>query len=250
TGRLVSQITGLTVQVNKAIVGENAFAHEAGIHQDGVLKEKLTYEIMTPESIGLSQSTLVMGKHSGRHAFREKLRELGFQLTEQELNLAFEKFKKLADLKKDVFDEDIEALVAEEIFRVKYPDRYRLVSLNVVSGNMTVPTATVQIEVDGQVVQEAGFGDGPVDAAFKAIQKIVSSKSRLARYSVNAITGGTDAQGEVTVRLEEEGRLVMGQGSDTDIIVASAKAYVNALNRLHQRRQVPQDVPLPTAMTP
>jgi len=230
TSRLVSTITGLTVQPNKAIVGANAFAHEAGIHQDGILKEKLTYEIMTPETVGIPRSHLVLGKHSGRHAFKERLKELGYDLEGAELDVVFRRFKRVADKKKVVYDEDIVALVEDEIFRA--PDRYRLINLNVQSGTVTVPTATVQMEVDGRLVQEAGFGNGPVDAAFKTIQKIVKFKGTLVNFSVASITGGTDAQGEVTVKIEQDGHTAIGQGAHTDIIIASAKAFVNALNRL------------------
>jgi len=231
--RLVSRITGVGVQPNKAVVGSNAFSHESGIHQDGLLKEKITYEIMTPESIGIPQSTLVLGKHSGRHAFRDRLKKLGFELTKHELNMAFERFKNLADKKKEVFDEDLEAIMSEEIFRgLKAPEKYKLLNLNFASGTVAIPTATVEMEVNGERIKEAGFGDGPVDAAFKTIAKITGTKSKLLKYSVNSITGGTDAQGEVTVRLEENDNIVTGQGAHTDIILASAKAYVNALNRL------------------
>lgn len=235
SSRLITHITGMVVQPNKAIVGANAFAHEAGIHQDGVLKEKTTYEIMTPESIGLTKSTLVLGKHSGRHAFRDKLKELGYELSEDNLNKAFERFKQLADKKKEVFDEDIEAVVADEILRI--PDKYRIVYVNVVSGTVTVPTATVQLEIDGKLILDSGSGVGPVDSVYKTIVKMTGTKSRLLRYSVNAITGGTDAQGEVTVRLEEGGHTVIGQGAHTDIIVASAKAYINALNKLVYKKE-------------
>jgi len=235
TSRLVSKITGMAVQPNKAIVGANAFAHESGIHQDGVLKEKQTYEIMTPESVGISQSSLVLGKLSGRHAFKERLRKLGFRLSEKDFALAFARFKELADKKREIYDEDIESIVAEEILRM--PDRFKLVYLNVISGNVTVPTATVKMEVDGHVNQEAGFGDGPVDATFKTIKKITRARSKLLQFAINAITGGTEAQGEVTVRLEEKGRTVIGQGADTDVLVASAKAYINALNKLEYRKK-------------
>lgn len=230
TSRLVSRTTGIRVQPNKAIVGSNAFAHEAGIHQDGVLKEKSTYEIMTPESIGVPKSTLVLGKHSGRHAFREKLVQLGYDLSDEHLNVAFECFKQIADRKKEVFDEDIEAIIAEEILRIR--DRYELDFLSVTSGTHLIPTATVQLKVDGRVVKKAEFGDGPVDAAFRAIRSITGDRSKLVRFEVSAITSGTDAQGEVYVRLEEGEQTTLGQGSATDIIVASAKAYVNALNKL------------------
>ncbi|MBI5048698.1 MAG: 2-isopropylmalate synthase [Deltaproteobacteria bacterium] len=237
TSRLISSITGIMVQPNKAIVGDNAFAHESGIHQDGLLKEKTTYEIMRPESIGIAQSTLVMGKHSGRHAFKTRLKELGYELSEENLNKAFERFKILADRKKEVFDEDIEAIVADEILRIEIPDRFKLDKLNVASGTESTPTAAVEMYIDGKHVKEKGVGDGPVDAAYKTIAKMTKTKSKLLRYSVNAITGGTDAQGEVTVRLQEDDHIVLGQGAHTDIIVASAKAYINALNKLEYRKR-------------
>ncbi len=238
TSRLISSITGIVVQPNKAIVGDNAFAHESGIHQDGLLKEKTTYEIMRPESIGIAQSTLVMGKHSGRHAFRTRLKELGYELSDENLNKAFERFKALADRKKEVFNEDIEAIVADEVLRIEIPERFKLDKLNVVSGTESTPTATVEMYINGKHVKEAGFGDGPVDAVYKTIAKITKTKSKLLRYSVNAITGGTDAQGEVTVRLQEDEHIVLGQGAHTDIIVASARAYINALNKLeHKKRE-------------
>ncbi len=230
--RLVSSITGISVQPNKAIVGDNAFAHESGIHQDGLLKEKETYEIMTPESVGLSHSTLVMGKHSGRHAFKERLKELGYELDDDDLNRAFNRFKKVADKKKEVFDEDIEAIVADEVLRIEPPERNRLVSLHIASGTDAVPTAEIEMEIQGRSVKATGTGDGPVDAVYKTIKSLTETKSRLLKYSVNAITGGTDAQGEVGVRLREGDCIALGQGAHTDIIVASAKAYINALNKL------------------
>ena len=235
TSRLVSKITGMAVQPNKAVVGANAFAHESGIHQDGILKEKLTYEIMTPESVGISKSSLILGKLSGRHAFRERLKELGYRLSDADFELAFKKFKELADKKRQIYDEDLESIVVEEILRM--PHRFKLVYLNVVSGNVTVPTATVQMEVDGKLIQEAGFGDGPVDATFKTIQKITRTRSKLHQFAINAISSGTEAQGEVTVKLEEKGYTVIGQGADTDVIVASAKAYLNALNKMEFKKQ-------------
>jgi len=235
TSRLVSKITGMVIQPNKAVVGANAFAHQSGIHQDGVLKEKLTYEIMTPESVGIPKSSIVLGKLSGRHGFSERLKDLGYHLSESDLELAFNRFKQLADKKRDIYDEDIESIVVEEILRVAR--RFKLVYINVVSGNVTVPTATVQMEVDGQLKQEADFGDGPVDATFKTIKKITRTRSKLLQFAINAITSGTEAQGEVTVRLEEKGQTVMGQGADTDVIVASAKAYINALNKMEFRKQ-------------
>lgn len=235
TSRLVSKITGMVIQPNKAIVGANAFAHQSGIHQDGVLKEKLTYEIMTPESVGIPKSSIVLGKLSGRHAFRERLKDLGYRLSESDLQRAFSRFKQLADKKREIFDEDIESIVVEEILRM--PHRFKLIYLNVVAGNITVPTATVQMEVDGKLIQEAGFGDGPVDATFKTIKKITRTKSHLLQFAINAITSGTEAQGEVTVKLEEKGQTVIGQGADTDVIVASAKAYINALNKIEFKKQ-------------
>ena len=235
--RLVSSITGIMVQPNKAIVGDNAFAHESGIHQDGLLKDKETYEIMRPESVGISRSTLVLGKHSGRHAFRSRLKELGYDLTSEDLDKAFDRFKILADKKKEVFDEDIEAIVQDEVLRLEMPDRFRLLKLNVQSGTETQPVAEVEMEADGKAMKEKVTGDGPVDAAYKAIAKITGTKSTLLKYSVTAITGGTDAQGEVTVRLQEEDHIVLGQGSHTDIIVASAKASINALNRLAYKKK-------------
>jgi 2-isopropylmalate synthase len=226
----------MVVQPNKAIVGSNAFAHESGIHQDGVLKEKETYEIMTPQSVGISKSSLVLGKLSGRHAFKERLKELGFRLSEEDFELAFNRFKELADKKREIYDEDIESIVVEEILRM--PRRFKLVYLNVIAGNITIPTATVKMEVDGKLIQEAGFGDGPVDAIFKTIKKITRTRSKLLQFAINAITGGTEAQGEVTVRLEEKGQTVIGQGADTDVIVASAKAYINALNKIEFKKHI------------
>ena len=235
--RLVSMVTGIVVQPNKAIVGANAFAHEAGIHQDGVLKNRMTYEIMEPETIGLTRSRLVLGKHSGRHAFRQKLGELGYDLTKKELDGLFEKFKELADKRKEIVDEDIEVLVAEEIFRV--PDTYELDYLNVVSGTVAVPTATVKLKIRGKEAQNAGFGVGPVDAAFNTIAKMTGTRSRLLRFSVNSVSGGMDAQGEVTVRLQENDLIALGKGADPDIITASAKAYINGLNRLEYLKKNP-----------
>jgi 2-isopropylmalate synthase len=230
TSRLVSKITGISVQPNKAIVGANAFAHEAGIHQDGILKARLTYEIMTPESVGIPKSSLVLGKHSGRHAFRERIKELGYELDEKELTVAFKRFKALADVKKYVYDEDIEMIIMDEIYRI--PEKYRLLHLNVVCGTNTIPVATVKMEIDGSTYQEVATGNGPVDATYKVIKKLTKTSSRLVEFSVTSITGGMDAQGEVFIKLEEKGRRVTGKGVDTDIIVASARAYINALNRL------------------
>ncbi len=230
TSRLISKITGMMVQPNKAIVGANAFAHEAGIHQDGVLKERTTYEIMRPQDIGIPSSKIVLGKHSGRHAFKTRLEELGFNLTEEELNRAFERFKKLADQKKYIFNEDIEALVSDEVLRIA--EVYELIDLDVYSGTKKKPTATVRMKINGQEKEITVSGDGPVDAVYKAITELTGSKAELNKFEIKAITGGTDALGEVTIILEESGHTVRGQGADTDIIVASAKAYINALNKL------------------
>jgi 2-isopropylmalate synthase len=230
TSRLVSNITGMVVQPNKAIVGANAFAHTSGIHQDGLLKDKSTYEIMRPESIGLTQSRLVMGKLSGRHAFREELANLGYTLSDQELQEAFERFKRLADQKKELFEEDLETIVNKAITKV--PERYSLKGLHVESGLEQRPSATVELMMDGRVSKMTGTGDGPVDAVYRTIAALTETKSLLRAYIVKAITGGTDAQGEVSVRVEENGDTVTGHGSDTDIIIASAQAYLNALNKL------------------
>ncbi|MCX7965272.1 MAG: 2-isopropylmalate synthase [Syntrophorhabdaceae bacterium] len=230
TSRLITSITGISVQPNKAIVGANAFAHESGIHQDGLLKSKLTYEIMTPESVGIPKSSLILGKHSGRHAFKDRIESLGYSLTEKELNNAFKRFKALADVKKNVYDEDIEMIIIDELYKV--PEKYKLVYLHVSCGNFTLPTATVKLEIDGNVYQDVGVGDGPVDATYKVIKRLVKTNSKLLKFSVNSITKDMDAQGEVFVKLEEKGKIAIGKGADTDIIVASAKAYINALNRL------------------
>jgi 2-isopropylmalate synthase len=235
TSRLVSSITGMVVQPNKAVVGANAFAHESGIHQDGLLKDKSTYEIMTPESVGLTHHKMVLGKHSGRHAFGSKLKEMGYTLSEEDLNKAFERFKRLADQKKEVFEEDIDVVISEEVYRI--PETYILKYLHVESGSGMTPTALVELEIDGQSVREEGHGDGPVDATYRTMKKLTQETGHLLSYEVKAITGGTDALGEVTVRMEDEGRTVVGQGADTDIIMASAKAYLNALNRLAYRRK-------------
>ena len=241
SSRLVSMITGIVVQPNKAIVGANAFAHEAGIHQDGVLKNRMTYEIMEPRTVGLETNRLVLGKHSGRHAFKDRLSEMGYDMSKEELNCLFVKFKELADKRKELVDEDIEALVAETILRV--PDVYELDYLNVVSGTVVVPTATVKLKVKGEEMQSAGFGSGPVDATFNTILKMVGSQSKLLRFTVSAITGGTDAQGEVTVRLMEGSLVALGKGTDPDVITASAKAFINGLNRLECLKKNPSISP-------
>jgi len=230
TSKLLTQITGLHIQPNKAIVGANAFAHESGIHQDGLLKEKMTYEIIKPEKVGISETQLVLGKHSGRHAVSEHLKKMGYKLTPEELSKVMTRFKELADMKKDIFDEDLEAILFEEIFRAK--DKYKLLYLNVVSGNVAVPTAIMQLQIDQDVILDAGFGVGPVDATFAAIRKITKTDYPLVRYAVDAITKGTDALGEATVQLKYNGHTVVGRGAHPDVLVASAMAYLNALNRL------------------
>jgi 2-isopropylmalate synthase len=235
--RLVSMITGIIIQPNKAIVGANAFAHEAGIHQDGVLKNPMTYEIMKPETIGLSTNKLVMGKHSGRHALRSRLKTMGYDLSDEEINLVFTRFKELADKKKHVVDEDLEVIVTEGILRTA--DIFKLEYLHVTAGTTVLPMASVKLDINGRVVQGAGYGNGPIDAAFNAIGKLTGTESELLRFSVSALTGGTDAQGEVTVRLRENGLLALGRGADPDIITASAKAYVNGLNRLEYLKTQP-----------
>ena len=230
SSRLLSHITGVHVQPNKAIVGENAFAHEAGIHQDGVLKEKLTYEIMRPQDIGLATNKLVMGKHSGRAALAARLKDLGFALDEGALGKAFKRFKDLADKKKDVYDEDLIAIVKDDIAHV--PETYHLDYLHMISGTGIIPSATVRLKKDEQVFQDSGVGDGPVDAVLNAIDAITGTKGKLLDYQLRAVTSGKDAIGEVSVKVDFEGTEVFGKGSSTDVIEASARAYVNALNRL------------------
>ena len=235
--RLVSGITGFPVQPNKAIVGANAFAHESGIHQDGVLKSRETYEIMRAEDVGWSTNRMVLGKHSGRNAFRTRLEQLGIVLSsEEELNTAFANFKDLADKKHEIYDEDLQTLITEANLSA-INERVKLVYLSVCSQTGEVPNAQVSLWVDGEEHQATASGSGPVDAAFKAIEAILQSGTELQLYSVNAITSGTDAQGEVTVRVEKGGRIINGQGADTDIVIASAKAYVNALNKVLQPAQ-------------
>ncbi|MBI5203697.1 MAG: 2-isopropylmalate synthase [Nitrospirae bacterium] len=235
SSRLITKITGIPVQPNKAIVGANAFAHESGIHQDGLLKEKTTYEIIRPESIGLQSTKLVLGKHSGRHAFKARLSELGYELSSEEIENAFAKFKHLADQKKDIFEEDLETLVSEEVSKI--PETYQLVDLSVSSGMKKQPKASISMKAKGRMVKKIASGDGPVDATYKAISSITKTKSSLLKFEVKSITGGTDALGEVIVSLEENGRTARGHGADTDIIVAAAKAYINALNKLAVRKK-------------
>jgi len=241
--RLVSGVTGFAVQPNKAIVGKNAFAHESGIHQDGVLKHAQTYEIMTPESVGLATSDIVLGKHSGRHAFKERLKELGYDLGDNAIQDAFKRFKDLADLKKEIFDEDIIALVDDEVVRSN--DRVQLVDLEVNCGTVhRPPKADLTLEIDGDRASCKAEGDGPVDAAFNCVKQLFPHHARLQLYQVHAVTEGTDAQAEVTVRLEEDGKTVNGSGADTDTLVASVRAYINALNKLLVKREktAPGDV--------
>ncbi len=238
TSRLVRNITGISVQPNKAVVGANAFAHEAGIHQAGVIKERATYEIMDPQAVGIGKSSLVLGKHSGRHAFRERVKSLGFQLSDEQINLAFKRFKDLADHKKTVFDEDIETIIVYEVLRI--PATYKLLSATITSGSDVVPTATVKMEIEGKEFRGAELGNGPVDATYNAILKLTGRTPKLLRFAISAITGGTDALGKATIRLEEDGNVAMGQGAHEDILVASALAMVNALNRLDYLAKKPE----------
>lgn len=232
--KLVSSVTAFPVQYNKAIVGKNAFAHEAGIHQDGMLKHSQTYEIMRPEDVGVRSTSLVMGKHSGRHAFREKLSELGFELGDNAFEDAFKRFKDIADRKKHVFDEDIEALVEDEI--VTATEAIKVMALTVIAGTGGPQKAIITLDVDGRHETREATGNGPVDATFNAIKAIIPNKANLQLYQVHAVTEGTDAQAEVSVRLEEEGRSVAARASDPDTLVASAKAYVSGINKLMTRR--------------
>ncbi len=253
SSRMVSTYTGLAVQANKAIVGANAFAHEAGIHQDGILKHRQTYEIMDARMVGLSDNTLVLGKHSGRHAFGDKLAQMGYHLDEQELNRAFARFKELADRKKIITDRDLEAIVSDEVFQPV--EVYRLLQLQVSAGDKAIPTATVRLQgPDGEIITDAAHGTGPVDAVYKAINRIVGVPNKLVEFSVNAVTEGIDAVGEVTIRIEADGEddlpmnaqterrtyLFSGHGANTDIIVASGRAYMSALNKLIAVRGLPR----------
>jgi 2-isopropylmalate synthase len=232
--KLVSTVSAFPVQYNKAIVGKNAFAHEAGIHQDGMLKNAQTYEIMLPEDVGVKATSLVMGKHSGRHAFREKLKELGFELGDNAFEDAFKRFKDLADRKKHVFDEDLEALVEDQATLAS--ESIRLVSLTIIAGTQGPQKATLTLDVNGTVVTKETTGNGPVDAIFNAIRAIVPHTAKLSLYQVHAVTEGTDAQAEVSIRLEEDGQSVTGRGADPDTLVASAKAYISAINKLSSKR--------------
>jgi len=232
TSRLVSNLTGMLVQPNKSIVGANAFAHESGIHQDGILKNKLTYEIMDAESIGLNENQIVLGKHSGRNAFRTRMKELGFELSETELNKAFVRFKDLADKKKEISDWDLEAIANDESQQA--PELFRLELVQVSCGDNSRPTATVTLRTPaGEELTDAAIGTGPVDAVYKAINRVVNVPNELIEFSVQSVTKGIDAMGEVTIRLRHNERVYSGHAANTDIIVASAQAYVNALNRLY-----------------
>jgi len=230
TSKLVANLTATPVQANKAIVGRNAFAHESGIHQDGVLKERTTYEIMNPATIGIIRENIVLGKHSGRHAFRQRMEELGFELSEEELEKAFEKFKDLADRKKNLTDRDLEAIVAHEVKTI--PQKYILEKVQIHTGTNLVPTATVGIRTGDEYLEDAACGQGPVDAVFTAIEKVTGHQLQLEHFSLNAVTGGEDAVGEATVKVRYNGGVIVGKGISTDILEASARAYVNAINRL------------------
>jgi 2-isopropylmalate synthase len=229
--RLVSNMTGFAIAPNKAIVGANAFAHESGIHVDGVLKHRETYEIMTPETIGLSGSRMVLGRHSGRHGFVDRCSQLGYNLNEDEIQIAYERFLSIADKKKEVFDEDIAAIINDEVRHVE--KIYELEYLHVASGTGTLPTASVRMKFEGKTAQAAACGDGPIDAAYQAIREAINEDPKLISYNIRAVTGGKEAMGEATVRIEnEKGRSFLGRGASTDIVEASAKAYVDAINRM------------------
>jgi len=231
TSQLVSQLTGFVIQPNKAIVGANAFAHEAGVHVDGMLKERTTYEIMTPESIGLSGSSVILGRHTGRHGFADRCKQLGFKLTDQELEDAYQRFLEIADKKKEVFDEDIAAIINDEI-HVVVEKVYELEYLHVASGTGTLPTASVKMRIRNETKQAAACGDGPVDAAYEAIRDATGQSPKLEKYSIRAVTSGKEALGEATVKIIDNGQIYIGRGISTDIIEASAKAYVDAINRM------------------
>ena len=228
--RLVSNLTGMLVQPNKAVVGANAFAHEAGIHQHGVLKAKETYEIMKPEDIGLSESKIVMGKHSGRHALQKKLKDMGYELDKDALEKAYQRFLQVADKKKEVSERDLEIIVAEEVYVV--PEEYQIENIEIKSGTHLKPEVTVKLQHKGEIIEKTSSGAGPVDAVYKAIEELTQVKAGLVDFSIQAITGGTDALGEVTVRIKDKNRIYVGHGADTDILIAAAKAYLAAINRL------------------
>ena len=229
SSKLLSLLTGMTVQRNKAIVGANAFAHEAGIHQHGMLNNSMTYEIMTPESVGVPQSTLVLGKHSGRHALAKRYQELGFSLIESELNTAYLSFTKLADKKKDIYDADLIAIMQNG--KGEFKEKYILENMHVISGTAIMPTATIRLRDNENLLEDSSVGDGPVDAAFRAIDRIVGQENRLTSYSVNSISKGKDAMGEVLLQIERDGISYVGKATSTDVVEASAKAYLKAINR-------------------
>ncbi|MGI5921268.1 MAG: 2-isopropylmalate synthase [Syntrophomonadaceae bacterium] len=235
TSKLVSSLSGMVIQPNKAIVGQNAFAHESGIHQDGVLKERTTYEIMSPQLVGVNRSNLVLGKHSGRHAFKERMQELGYILEGEELDKAFLGFKEIADKKKEVTNEDLEALVKDKVGRI--PERFSLNYLHISSGTTIIPTATVKLGIEDVVFEAAATGDGPVDAAFHAIDKITDVYGKLIDYKLNAVSGGKDALGEVISRIDINGKVYIGRGLSTDIIEGSVKSYINAINKYYFDQQ-------------
>jgi len=245
TSQLVSRLTGFVLQPNKAIVGANAFAHEAGVHVDGVLKERTTYEIIKPETIGLGGSRMVLGRHTGRHGFAERCKQLGFKLTDEELERAYQRFLEIADKKKEVFDEDIAAIINDEI-RVPVVQTYELKYLHVACGTGTLPTASVKIRIKEEVKQAAACGDGPVDAAYEAIRQATGLSPKLENYSIKAVTSGKEALGETTVRINEAGRTYIGRGVSTDIIEASAKAYIDAINRMVAAQNKEQSPPTET----
>ena len=234
TSRLVSKLTGMLVQSNKAIVGANAFAHESGIHQDGVLKERTTYEIMRPEDVGVTGTKMVLGKHSGRHAFKERLKELGFMLKDSQLEEAFNRFKVLADKKKEVYDEDLESIIDEGISKI--PEELKLKHFHIESGDRMKPSAVIQIDYKGRLYDSTSIGDGPIDACYKAIDKVIKIGGKLLDYQVKSVTSGKDALGEVSVKIGFKNGVVSGRGASTDIIEASVKAYVNAVNKLICKR--------------
>jgi len=239
TSRLVSRLMGIPVQPNKAIVGANAFAHEAGIHQDAVIKDASTYEIMKPTDVGLDSNAIVLGRHSGRHGLKQRLNELGYELSKQELDHVYHRFLEIADKKKEVFDEDLAVLVGDEATEIE--EAYQLEYFQILSGNSSIPTATVALKHDEKIEREAAVGDGPVDAAYNAIDKIVQLPVKLEDYTLKAVTGGRDAIGEVVVRVKQNGRKILGRGSSTDIIEASIRAYLNAVNRLIHSQNQPQE---------
>jgi 2-isopropylmalate synthase len=230
TSRLVSHLMGINVQPNKAIVGKNAFSHEAGIHQDGLLKKRTTYEIINPEDVGILESKLVLGKHSGRHAFRERLKKVGYNLSQIDIEKAFDSFKKLTEKKKEVYDEDLEAIIEGQIFQV--PETWKLEFIQTISGTETIPTTTIKLKSKDKTYKSQASGDGPVDACYRAIDKIVKMKGQLLDYSIESLTRGKDALGEVKIKAEFKGKEIIGRGSSTDIVEASALAYLNAINKL------------------